>query len=137
MPKKKINSEGKKEIGSRFLQFRKSIGKRQHQLASELNVTQSTIANIECGKAFPNLTYLQHFYHRYRLNINWLFTNQGNMFVDQKSADEKYIDLINLLQVPVIEQLIMAKLIETKALLKDHIESFYQEQGEEESECVS
>lgn len=133
MPKKKANPEAKQEIGDRFYQFRKSIGKAQHQLASELNVSQSTIANIECGKAFPNLTYLQHFYRRYRLNINWLFTSQGNMFADQKNAKDEYLELINLLQVPMIEQIIMAKFIETKALLKDHIERFYQEERKEEN----
>jgi transcriptional regulator with XRE-family HTH domain len=137
MAKKKINSEAKKEVGRRFLQFRKRIGKAQHQLAAELNVSQSTIANIECGKAFPNITYLHHFYHKYRLNVNWLLTNQGDMLSEPKSANEEYLDLINLLQVPLIEKLIMAKLVETKALLKDQINNFFEKQGKEEAGGIS
>ena len=137
MAKKKINSEAKKEVGRRFLQFRKRIGKAQHQLAEELKVSQSTIANIECGKAFPNITYLHHFYHKYRLNVNWLLTNQGDMLSEPKSANEEYLELINLLQVPLIEKLIMAKLVETKALLKDHIENFFEKQGKEEAGGIS
>jgi transcriptional regulator with XRE-family HTH domain len=123
MSKKEI--EAKEEIGSRFRQFRDRIGKAQHELAAELKISQSTIANIERGKAFPNINYLHYFYNNYQLNINWLLIGQGDMFSKGKAMNQKYLELINLMQVPVIEQVILAKLIEIKALLKDEIKAFY------------
>ena len=123
--------EVKEEIGSRFRLFREDIGKAQHELAAELKISQSTIANIERGKAFPNINYLHYFYNNYQLNINWLLIGQGDMFSKGKVMDEKYLELIDLMQVPVIEQLILAKLIEIKVLLKDEIKAFYDKKNEE------
>jgi transcriptional regulator with XRE-family HTH domain len=129
MSKKEI--EKKEEIGSRFRRFRESIGKVQHELAAELKISQSTIANIERGKAFPNINYLHYFYNNYQLNINWLLIGQGDMFSKGKTMNEKYRELINLMQVPVIEEIILAKLTEIKALLKDEIKAFYGKKNEE------
>jgi transcriptional regulator with XRE-family HTH domain len=129
MSKKEI--ETKEEIGSRFRQFRESIGKAQHELAAELKISQSTIANIERGKAFPNINYLHYFYNNYQLNINWLLIGRGEMFSKGRIMNERYLELINLMQVPVIEQVILAKLIEIKALLKDEITAFYDKKSKE------
>lgn len=116
----------KKEIGTRFRQFRAAIHKAQYEMAEELHVTQSTIANIEGGKAFPNLTYLRHFYDNYQLDIIWLLTGDNDMFIKRDDSPEKYSELLNLLQVPLIEQLINARLIEAKVLLKDSIKSYFE-----------
>ena len=62
MLKEEIGS--RKDVGARFRQFRLAIHKTQHELAAELAVTQSTIANIESRKAFPNLIYLRYFYYK-------------------------------------------------------------------------
>jgi transcriptional regulator with XRE-family HTH domain len=129
MSKKVI--ETKEEIGDRFRQFRESIGKAQHELAGELNVSQSTIANIERGKAFPNINYLHYFYNNYQLSINWLLIGRGEMLTKGRNMNEKYQELINLMQVPVIEQLILAKLAEIKALLRNEIKAFYDKKSEE------
>jgi transcriptional regulator with XRE-family HTH domain len=124
----------KKEVGARFRQFRAAIHKAQHEMAEELRVTQSTIANIEGGKAFPNLTYLHHFYYNYRLDINWLLTGQDGMFTKRDDVPEKYSELLNLLQIPVIEQVINAKLIEAKALLKDTIKTYFEKKEQNETD---
>ena len=46
------------------------------------------------------------------------------MFFEGKSVDKKYLELINLMQVPVIEQVIFAKLTEIKVLMKNEIALF-------------
>ena len=53
------------------------------------------------------------------------------MFSKGRTMNEKYLELINLMQVPVIEQVILAKLIEIKALLKDEITAFYDKKSKE------
>jgi len=139
----------KKEIGQRFKRFRRAIGKTQMQLARELNVYQSTITNIEVGKTFPGLKYLHYFHNKYRLNTNWLLSNRGDMFeseeertstaasllgchVHKKDAMyKKYSELIDLMKVPVIEQVILAKLVELKVLAKEEINKLHKKEKEE------
>ncbi len=133
----------KKEVGLRFSQFRKAINKTQQQLADELEIYQSTITNFEQGKTFPNLSYLYHFSERHGLNINWLITGKGDMIFKEyrltptalsvregmplfDSADPPtYSEILCLLEIPIIEQIIMAKFLELKTLLKNEIEVFY------------
>jgi len=141
--KKEKNAALKKKIGDRFKKFRKAINKPQHLLASELDVFQSTITNFELGKTYPNSGYLYHFYTKYGLNIQWLFTGKGNKFISAlpESSDtsrvkesgleywgpvkyHEYMDLLKHMQVPEIEKIIFAKLIELKALYKNKIDAF-------------
>lgn len=121
-------------MGERFRIFRESIGKAQHELAGELLVSQSTIANIERGKAFPNISYLHHLYRNYRLNIHWMLLDQGEMMTRKHPRGEKYEDLFNMMQVPIVEDLIFAKLVEMKALLKEPINAYWALQKKEEEE---
>ncbi len=133
----------KVEIGKRFRRFREAIKKAQHELAAELGIYQSTITNIERGKTFPNIRYLQYFYFEYNLNINWLLTSQGEMKMQHYQINpnassimechisyddpmyKKYEALVNYMQVPEVEQLILARLTEAKALFKEEIKEFF------------
>ncbi len=142
----------KAEIGKRFRKFREVIKKAQHELAAELGIYQSTITNIERGKTFPNIRYLQYFYDEYNLNINWLLTNQGDMTMHEYQISpqatsimechlgfedpkyKQYSDLVNYMQVPEVEQLILARLTEAKALFRDEIKDFFTYQAQKETE---
>lgn len=144
----------KSQIGKRFRKFRESLRKTQKDVADELNIYQSTITNIEKGKTFPKLSYLTYLYQQYQLNQNWLITGDGEMLlqrlVDEKGSSlfpadhikeddpvyEKYVELLTLMRIPVIEQIILAKLVEMKALLKDEIKEFQEntaKKGDEET----
>jgi transcriptional regulator with XRE-family HTH domain len=129
------------EIGRRFKRFREAIGKTQAQLARELNVYQSTITNIEVGKTFPGIRYLDYLQKNYRLNISWIISSKGEMFGREETFPpavslldchipvidpryKRYVELIYLMQVPVIEQVILAKLTEIKVIAKDELERF-------------
>lgn len=143
----------KQEIGKRFRRFRETIKKAQHELASELNIYQSTITNIERGKTFPNIKYLQHFYQKYDLNVNWLLTNEGDMIIYHYRTNpnalsvmdchlayndpkyEMYADLLNYMQVPEVEQLILARLTEAKALFKEQINDFFDGQAKQDTDA--
>lgn len=119
------DTESKEKVGDRFHRFRIKLGKAQHELGAELNVSQSTIANIERGKSFPNINYLHYFYHTYRLDINWLLTSDGEMFLKDDQGKESYIDLVNMMEVPLVEKMILAKLVETRALLREEIKAYF------------
>ncbi len=118
----------KKEIGKRFKTFRKTINKAQHELGSESNIEQSLISNIEVGRCYPNLKFLNYLCKKYRLNINWLFTGKGEMFNREEwdilVRDPKYFELFNLMQVTDIELQVLAKFSETKIIFKDNIKNY-------------
>ena len=142
--------ELKEEVGKRFRAFRSN--KPQHVLAGELRVHQSTITNIEHGTTFPKINYLEYFFQKYGLNINWVVTGQGEMFMKSHPAPsvtglaskislpniqygdakyDQYAELHNLMQIPVIEQVILAKLMECKTLFRDDVKEFLQQQEKE------
>jgi transcriptional regulator with XRE-family HTH domain len=140
------NAALKKEIGMRFKEFRQAIKKKQDELADELNVCHTTLANIESGKFYPKLKFQHHLYRQYHLNINWLLTGSGEMIIspekDSKYADlpllfchideddprfERYVELKSLMRIPVIEQIILAKLAEVKLIAEKEIKSFFEE----------
>jgi len=118
----------KKQIGQRFKKFREKIDKTQVQLAGEFNVYQSTITNIELGKTFPNIKYLHQLGKTHLLNADWIVNDRGEMFDDSppfpKSIIKKYSNLIKLMQVPVVEELILARLEEVKIIAREEINHF-------------
>ncbi|MCP4220683.1 MAG: helix-turn-helix transcriptional regulator [bacterium] len=129
MAKRKRETKTKEDIGRRFRKFREYVGRAQHEMATDLGVSQSTIANIERGKAFPNINYLHYFYGEYNLNVNWLLTAEGEMVSTVEGVSPKYSELLELMRIPVIEQVILARLVELKALLKDEIKTFQEQEN--------
>lgn len=115
----------KEQIGQRFKKFRETIGKTQVQLAQEFNVYQSTITNIEVGKTFPGIKYLHQMGEAYRLNADWIVNGRGGMFDESppfpKNLIEKYSNLLRLMEIPVVEQLILARLEEVKVIAREEI----------------
>jgi len=143
--------ELKVDVGNRFKTFRQDKKKAQHILAAELKVHQSTITNIEHGTTFPKLNYLEYFYSKYGLNINWMVTGNGEMYIqDHPSVNaatigaphvhygeprfEQYGELLNLMQIREVEQIILAKLMECKTLFKDEVKEFISQQKLENKE---
>lgn len=122
-------SPQKLEVGKRFKMFRERIGKTQYELAAELTVSQSAVANIERGKVFPGIWHLYYFHFHHTLSINWLLTGHGRMFMGEKPENGKYDELFSMMRIPAVEQVIFAKLTEAKALLRNEIQSYFEEKG--------
>ncbi len=125
---KRVDLSIKEQIGHRFRKFREAIDKTQIELAKELKVYQSTITNMEVGKTYPGIKYLHQLSKDYRLNADWIVNGKGEMFDDPPPISmervKKYINLLNLMEVPVVEQLILARLEEVKVIAKKEIKSF-------------
>lgn len=149
MKKKKSTLKNlKKEVGGRIKVFRLDKKKAQNVLASELQVHQSTITNIEHGTTFPKVNYLHYFYEKYGLNLNWLVTGVGEKYMNGAKKKipkkinaphheyddlryDKYQELNLMMQIPVIEQVMFAKLSECKILFQDHVREFHEQLEEE------
>jgi DNA-binding XRE family transcriptional regulator len=123
-----VDLSTKKQIGQRFKKFRDSLDKTQTELADELDVYQSTITNIEVGKTFPGLKYLKYLGEVYRLNADWIVNGRGDMIGNYypfpMDLVKKYSALLNLMQVPVVAQLMLARLEEVKVIAREEINRF-------------
>jgi transcriptional regulator with XRE-family HTH domain len=134
--KMKKTNEFVGDWGIRFLLFRKAIRRNQSQLASELKTNQEEIAGIEENTIYPKINYLHFLNKKYGLNINWLLCNAGDMFVKDpppgidtnyvvklspppQGKNEKIIELMQLMKIPSVEKIIMAKLKEIKERLRE------------------
>lgn len=142
----------KEEVGERFKIFRLGKKKSQNVLAKELQVHQTTVTNIEKGATFPKVSYLDYFFQKYGLNLNWLVSGYGKQYMEEseyKGASrimapaaeyddgnkyEKHRELITLIRVPVIEQVILAKLSECKILFENDVKEFFDTQNKEKRE---
>jgi len=150
MAKKKVTAEKqieldalRKAIGGRFKEFRQGLDMTQEELGKELDLYQSTVANYEIGKTFPGNDYLVHLFDKYGLNIHWLFTGTGHRlvlnyarrpdvsYIMQSTVKygeplyENYVDLLNLMRIPIVERVILTKLEELKLTFKDQIKEFF------------
>ena len=131
----------KEQIGQRFRKFRETIDKTQVQLAAEFDVYQSTITNIEVGKTFPGIKYLHFLGENYGLNADWIVNDRGEMIAESPpfptAMIEKYINLLTLMKVPVVEQLILARLEEVKVIAREEIKRFQAMQTDTDSGSAS
>jgi len=85
-------------LGNRFLLFRKVIRKTKPQLASEMGVEIEKLAFIENGKENFDMSNLHYLASQYGLNLNWLLSGEGSMFIEQVT------DLIDAKVNPGIKQ---------------------------------
>ncbi|NIM14738.1 MAG: helix-turn-helix domain-containing protein [Candidatus Aminicenantes bacterium] len=126
-------------IGTRMRQLRKTLGFTQDTFASILKISKPAYVRYEYGKRFPPVHVIQFLYKKYKVDNNWVVTGEGEMFLKEEEDEDaspfaeifkgieippEYDELVELMQIPAIEQVILAKLIETKFLFKDEIEAF-------------
>jgi len=69
------------ETGKRLNQVRKSLDRTLSQMSELSGFSISAIAEMENGKNNPNHDYLLLLAERFNLNLNWLFTGKGAMFL--------------------------------------------------------
>lgn len=83
MPSKK---EKNIDIGQRLILFRKAQSLSGGQLAEGISRTRQTWSGYEAGAVEPPSAVLATLVKKYRLNMNWLLTGQGNMFLDESDT---------------------------------------------------
>ncbi|MCI0471554.1 MAG: hypothetical protein L0Y73_07855, partial [Candidatus Aminicenantes bacterium] len=124
------------EVGVRFSIFRDIIEMSREQMAAELDIPGSEIEDIEEGRCFPKIISLHYLHEKYGLNINWMVGKSGNIFTNNdrqkfgsiyppavparsgEAGSEQYIELLELMEMPIIKESILAALLEIKTLLK-------------------
>ena len=75
------------KIGLRIREIRRLLNKSQQELADELNITKQAISNVENGKCSPSITLLGKLNIDYHVNLNYLFSGIGEVFVVCKESE--------------------------------------------------
>lgn len=130
----KIDFKSMANVGFRFLIFRRAVRKSQMELADEIGVSVTDIQSIENGSSFPEIEFMHNINIEYGLNMNWLLCNEGQMFTKDcpdldaeyamrpmaGSVEEmvaQYAGLITLMQIPIVETVLLARLEEFRQSL--------------------
>jgi len=74
----------KKEIATRIRAFRKDQKLTQRRLGEILGINFQHVSKYERGEFIPTFENLIKFNTNFKLNLNWLLTGSGSMYVDQK-----------------------------------------------------
>ena len=102
MARKKDFHEG--SVGSRIKAARLDKGLTQTEFAASLGIVQGFLSGIESGKKSPSDTLLIALCHHYRINEEWLFTGDGEMFRGQDAAEKPREDTLPA-QTPLFEKI--------------------------------
>ncbi len=91
------------KIGQRMKMVRKILNKSQMTLAKELSISKQAVSNIENSKSMPSIPILSKLLIDFNVNINYLLSGEGEMFVHSELKEislkdtilqevEKYLD---------------------------------------------
>ena len=131
-----------KEINIRFKELRKTCKKTQTEFGKVLGISSSGIANIETGQRSvteKHLIMLSN-WEEYHVNIDWLRTGEGEMFLpnetDMLEAIRKEYNLTNtqfkfvsnFLRLPENEKDILFNFLQSVFDNQDSIENKIQEE---------
>ncbi len=92
-------------IADRIKQIREAKKLSQKQFADTMETALTRISEYERDKVKPSSEILTKLAEIHNVNINWLLTGNGNMFLDQKSEDGEFAELNEALtRLPEIRQ---------------------------------
>jgi SOS-response transcriptional repressor LexA len=79
-------------IGDRFRETREKLGLNQSELARSIGVNPSIISDIERGDKEPSKKIISALIVKYRINSNWLLTEQGDMYIKDDSPQKSRLE---------------------------------------------
>ena len=137
--------ELRKKVGKRIKEIRANLHLTSNELAEKLNIPVRTIGSYEREEAQPSPKFLNALIENYYININWLLTGKGNMFISNRTeadinyiaqlkdrlnlSDEEISGLIDILDSDASREMVL-KFIEIKKGNKDALDSLiYNLQG--------
>ncbi len=76
-----MSAEQNTEIGGRIKQTRKALNLKQKDFAQELNISVSSLSEIETGKYKAGIELLEKLVKKYNVNLHFVITGEGDMFI--------------------------------------------------------
>ena len=68
-------------------------GLSQEEFAAFLGVHRNTVNNWESNKGIPNKVIITQFHEDLNVNLNWLFSSEGEPFLDKQGGAEEIFKL--------------------------------------------
>ena len=84
-----------KERGKRIQQLRQEMNLSQEQLVEKLNVSQNTIAKIECGLRRPSIDFTIELAEFFETSVQYIWLGVPAEHIDKKREIEEASDLID------------------------------------------
>lgn len=84
-------------IGERLKKIRSILNLQQKEFSEKVGISQGFLSELESNKKAPSYTLLIAISHVFNVNLNWLLTGEGEMFIDKPIAQpvtediDKYI----------------------------------------------
>jgi transcriptional regulator with XRE-family HTH domain len=94
------------EIGQRIKKIRLQLGLRQKEMAGQLQVPNSYLSDIECGKGNPGHLLFFKLTTQFNVSLDYLFHGSGETFLNTQSqkeskketAGDRYVDEIKTIE---------------------------------------
>ena len=123
----------------RLKEIRKALKMTQDEFSAQLEVSKPTYVRYELGEMMPKVQFLSLLIKKFHINLNWLLSGKGERFLGESQPDisfinskvfrdKRYLELLDLLNIPVVEEVLMAKLTEIKALFSPVIEEYHSQE---------
>ncbi len=125
-----------KTLGNRLKLIRKNLEFTQKEFANVINVPFTAISKYERDEIKPSSIILERIHNKFNININWLITGEGDMFITTKSKSEYTVNgkkviydsdlqfIIDYLKKHPKEIRSIAELIRKKLSLKKDLDNF-------------
>lgn len=77
----------------RIKKIRESLNLSQKEFAQELGVISTAISKYERGEVKPASDFLDKLYRKFHVNLNWLISGKGQMFLVSKEKPKSDFDI--------------------------------------------
>lgn len=84
-------------IAIRLKLLRVHLGYTQGTFGDVIGCTQVVISRYESGRGIPT-DFICTLYEKFNINIHWLFTGDGDMFVQQEPIEDRVFQRISALE---------------------------------------
>ncbi|MBD3288333.1 helix-turn-helix domain-containing protein [candidate division KSB1 bacterium] len=119
----------KKEIGVRFRNIREARNLSQAEMGNSLGIKYQHVSKYERGESVPTWENLIKMVELYNVNLNWLLTGRGKMFLTPLGYVEKEDSTPHRVRDKdtKIEEIVeeLKKDSELKVLIYDYVKSYW------------
>ncbi len=132
-------------VADRIKQLRLTLNLKQVEFATETGISPSYLSYIESGSRLPSYELLETICVKYNVNVNWILTGNGELFVTSTSNNsEKQTLLLDIdyisqnelyeilwgLKIPLFKYALLERLEELKVEHKNYLKEIDNDNSE-------
>ena len=132
MKRKRIVNENSGNFYDRLKYVRWQLGYTQDEFSQFLNISKPTLVRYEAGGRKPDADFLHILMTRFNININWLISGNGKMFLSGGEItrnmgielDDESVHLLALMKIPEIKRSVIAQIDQLKFIFKPLVDEY-------------